>query len=307
MFYSSPPLPPEPSLVRTYQADRAILAMGTRLELHLEGSPDAREPSEAALGEVVRIERACSTWDPASEWSRLNAAEGRPVHLAPEWFALLADMKAWNSRTEGAFDPVLGALIQAWGTREGGRVPSPGLLASARAAAGAGLLVLDAATGTARLAHPAAGLEEGGFLKGYALDRMRAISRATAGLLDFGGQLLAWGRPRSVSVADPLDRQRPRLSFVLENASLSCSGTSERGRHILDPRTGQPCETWGATAVVAPDGLAADILSTALYVLGPDRGLAWARRHRVAAAFLLNDGTVRLSPAFLSLKPLELR
>ncbi len=283
--------------------DRTVLAMGTELRLHVEGKGDLARASEAALAEGARIEAACSTWDPASTWSRLNAAGGRPVALEVEWLALLGEMKAWQARTEGAFDPALLALVQAWGLREGGQIPKADALAEARRAAGARLLELDLTVGTARLDHPAAGVEEGGFLKGYALDRMRQAAGVPTGLFDFGGQLLAWGRPVPVSVADPLNRQRPRLNLLLRDASLSGSGTSERGRHLLDPRCGEPCPSWGSTAVVASEALTADVLSTALYVLGPDAGLAWAKRHGVAAAFLLNDGTVQMSPAFRSLHP----
>jgi len=121
--------------------------------------------------------------------------------------------------------------------------------------------------------------------------------------MDFGGQVLVWGRPLTVDIADPQDRRLKRCTFILQAASLSCSGTSERGKHILDPRSGLPCPAWGSTAVVAADGLSADVLSTTLYVLGPDQGLVWAERHEVAAAFLLNDGQIRMSRAFLSLHP----
>lgn len=283
--------------------DRRVLAMGTDLSLRLEGPGDLARPSEAALAEATRIEQACSTWAPDSAWSRLNAAQGRPVRLDAEWLELLGQMKAWQVRTGGAFDPVLMALMRVWGIREGGRTPDPQRLAEARRASGAALLELDLAMGTARLAHPAAGVEEGGFLKGYALDRMRRAAGTPVGLLDFGGQLLAWGRPAPVSVADPLDRQRPRIAVTLRDASLAGSGTSERGRHILDPRTGRPCPAWGSTAVVAAEALTADVLSTALFVLGPDAGPAWAERQGVAAAFLLHDGTVRMSPAFRALHP----
>ena len=283
--------------------DRLVLAMGTELRLHLEGPGDLGRASEAALAEAIRIEGACSTWDPASTWSRLNAAQGRPVALDREWLDLLARMKAWQARTDGAFDPVLMALMRAWAVREGGRMPSPVVLAAARRASGASLLILDRTAGTARLALPEAGVEEGGFLKGYALDRLRQVAGKPVGLLDFGGQLLAWGHPVEVSVADPGDRRRARLVFSLRDASLSGSGTSERGRHILDPRTGEPCPAWGSTAVVAADALTADVLSTALYVMGPDAGPAWAERQGVAAAFLLHDGTIRMTPAFRALHP----
>ena len=301
-------LPLVPVLAMTLGLDRTVLAMGTRLRIHLEGSGDPGSGSEAALREASRIEVACSTWDPASPWSRLNAAGGRPVALDGEWLDLLAEVQAWQVCTEGAFDPALGALMKAWGIRQGGhRRPTALELERARQASGSSLLVLDRKAGTARLLDPAAALEEGGFLKGYALDRMRAVAARPSGLLDFGGQLLAWGHPVEAAIADPLDRQRPRLTILLKDASLSSSGTSERGRHILDPRTGEPCPAWGSVAVVASEGLTADILSTALYVLGPERGLAWAERHGTAAAFLLNDGTIRQSSAFRDLHPKELR
>lgn len=288
------------------QQERAVLAMGTELRIHFEGGAATRG-SETALAECARIEAACSTWNPQSAWSRLNGAQGRAMVLEREWITLLGRMKAWNLRTDGAFDPALMALMRAWGVREAGKVPSPESLAEARKAAGANLLELDETKSTARLKDPRGGVEEGGFLKGYALDRMRKVSGLPSGWLDFGGQILAWGAPRAVSIADPMDRQRPRLNLTLRNASLSCSGTSERGRHILDPRSGRPCEAWGATAVVATDALTADILSTALYVLGPDAGLVWAQRHGVAAAFLLNDGEIRLSPAFRTLHPVHIK
>ena len=283
--------------------ERTILAMGTELRLHLEGVGDLGKASEGVLAESARIERDCSTWDPNSTWSRLNASGGRPVLLGAEWIALLDRVKEWSQRSEGAFDPVLMALMQAWGIRQGGRTPDQDTLAKARTASGHSLLSLNPRQGTACLLHPQAGIEEGGFLKGYALDAMRAVSGTPSGWLDFGGQVLAWGRPMRVDIADPRDRRRRVCTLLLEGASLSCSGTSERGRHILDPRSGQPCPAWGATAVVAPDGLSADVLSTALYVLGPEEGLAWAERHGVAAAFLLNDGSLRMTQRFHRLKP----
>jgi thiamine biosynthesis lipoprotein len=283
--------------------DRSVLAMGTELRLHLEGPGDLGRASEWALTESARIEAACSTWNPASAWSRLNAAQGTHVPLALEWMELLGQVKAWTLRTEGAFDPVLMALMKVWGIREGGRTPGPEALSAARGASGVGLLELDVGHGTARLLNPMAGIEEGGFLKGYALDAMRKMAGVPSGWIDFGGQVLAWGRPFRVDIADPQDRQLTRCTVLLKAASLSCSGTSERGRHILDPRSGEPCPAWGSTAVVMADALSADVLSTALYVLGPEAGPIWAERHDVAAAFLLNDGSVRMTRAFRALNP----
>jgi len=278
--------------------------MGTRLGIHLEGEDrgQLQEASARVLAEVDRIEAACSTWRPESPWSRLNGARGAVVALDSEWLDLLGVCQTWSLRTRGAFDPCLKALMDAWGVREGGRTPGEGDLARALEATGTAWLELDRTAGTARLGHPRAGLEEGGFVKGYALDAARKAAGVPSGWLDFGGQLLSWGGVREVAVALPGDRQTAGLTVTLPaSASLSCSGCSERGRHLLDPRTGRPCADWGLVAAVAGSGLEAEFLSTALYVHGPEAGLAWARERGAAAAFLCPDGTVLTTPAFQAL------
>lgn len=269
-------------------SQRQVYAMGTRLTVQLEGPA-----AEAALAEVERIEAACSTWRPGSHWSRLNATAGAWQPLDQEWLQLLDRAQAWSRRTGGAFDPVLRALLQARGVRPDG----PG-----QGGHGCSLLELDPARGRARLLQ-GAGIEEGAFLKGYALDAARRASAATCGWLDLGGQLLAWGRPLRVEIADPRRRQVPRVALDLRDASLSTSGCSERGRHLVDPRTGAACPNWGSVSVVAPSAFDADVLSTALYVLGPEAGLAWAECNHLPALFLFADGHHRASGTFAALNP----
>ena len=303
-------LPARP-LGRMERLDRQVVAMGTRLTVHLEGASRVRmtEAGTVALQEVERIEEACSTWRPGSRWSALNAAGGAPVALAPEWLELLGSIQTWTRTTDGAFDPAIRPLMEVWAIRTGGgSPPSPEALAQARATSGSDQLRLDPLAGTARFNSAGAGLEEGGFLKGYALDGARRSAQragATSGLLDFGGQLLAWGRPQRVGIADPVLRHRSRFALWLRQGSLSSSGCSERGRHILDPRNGLPCPAWGEVSVVAKTGLEADVLSTALFVMGPAEGLRWATAHGVAALFLPVAGPASMSPAFLALAPRE--
>ena len=133
--------------------------------------------------------------------------------------------------------------------------------------------------------------EEGAFGKGYALDRMLALLDGDA-LINFGGQILVRGS-REVTIANPADRDQPVLAFTIQDASLSTSA----GAHILDPRSGKTCGERGSVSVIADDALTADILSTALYVMGEDDGLRWAAANGVAAIFINNHRTIRLSPA----------
>ena len=290
-------------MVPSPHEDREVLAMGTRFSLHLEGNGRTAEP---LLAEIARIETACSTWRRESVWSRLNTADGEAVSMEAEWLQLLSRVQAWSRETSGAFDPVLMSLVQTWGLRVGGRMPSPEERTKALAHCGSNLLRLDARAGTARLSDPLAGLEEGGFLKGYALDAAKRTAEAqgaSSGWLNFGGQILTWGRPSEVQIAHSRHRHRPALRMFLVNASLSSSGYSERGPHILDPRTGEPCPDWGTVSVVCPSALDADVLSTALFVMGPVQGFAWAQSRRLPAVFQPHDGPVLMTGAFQNLHP----
>ena len=133
--------------------------------------------------------------------------------------------------------------------------------------------------------------EEGAFGKGYALDRMLALVDGEA-MINFGGQIVVRGS-HEVSIADPANRDHPVLALTLTSGSLSTSA----GSHILDPRTGKPMPAWGSVSVIAGDALTADILSTALYVMGTDEGLRWAGANDVAAIFIETNKTIRLSSA----------
>jgi thiamine biosynthesis lipoprotein len=133
--------------------------------------------------------------------------------------------------------------------------------------------------------------EEGAFGKGYALDRMLALLDGEA-LINFGGQIIVRGA-HEVTIADPANRDLPVLALTIADASLSTSA----GAHILDPRTGKSVGDRGSASVIANDALTADILSTALYVMGEDDGLRWAAANNVAAIFINGNRTIRLSPA----------
>ena len=137
------------------------------------------------------------------------------------------------------------------------------------------------------------GYEAGAFGKGYALDRMLALTSGEA-LIDFGGQLIVRGS-REVAIADPRDRAKPLVTVTIRNASLSTSGNSEQPGHIVDPRTRKPVMRGGSASVIAGDALTADILSTALFVMGEDEGLRWADAHGVAAIFITESNQIRRS------------
>jgi len=283
----------EPEARPAARVERRVAAMGTLLALEVEARDRATAlaASESALRAVEAVERRLSTWGQDSELARLNRAPLYVPHpLGGELRADLERALHWWRATDGAFDPGVGGLVDAWGLRVGGRLPSSAELLAARAASGLRHLRLDGSAAT-RL-HPGLRIEEGGFGKGVGLDAALAAlaaAGASAATLDLGGQIALLPREARahLAVAHPRERGRALVEIAIERGSLATSGNGERGvvvagerlGHLLDPRDGRPAPDFGSLTVWAPNATDADCLSTGLYVLGPDAALSWASAH----------------------------
>lgn len=288
----------------TTRVEREAWIMGTRVRIDVESvsGDEASQSAEEALRAIEGIDALFSTWREDSGLSALNRAEvGRTTTAPKALLTLLAEVFVWSERTHGAFDPAIGPLIDAWGVRSQPRTPSEVELVDAMEASGSGAFAIDPSSGTAVRARPHAWLDAGAFGKGAAL---REVEIALAGdgiqraLVDLGGQVLALSDDEegwSFEVAHPLRRNEPTIPLRLVNVSAATSGASERPGHLLDPRNGRPAADWGSVTVVDPDPLVADILSTALYVMGPEDGLAWALGADEIAALFLTVESDRVS------------
>jgi thiamine biosynthesis lipoprotein len=260
--------------------ERRLAVMGTSLEIHVEAADrnQALAASERAVAAIEAAEDRLSTWRDDSELARLNS--GQAVPLSPALAADLEEAQRCREETDGAFDPAVGRLVQAWGLRSGGRRPDPEELRK----------VVESIRERTDLV-----LEEGGFGKGAGLaDAMRALGAVTRAWLDLGGQTVVLGR-WDIPVADPRFRERPVVALTIDGGSVSTSGNSERGivvdgerlGHILDPRSGRPAPDFGSLTVWTADPLRADCLSTGLYVMGPESALGWAAGHPVVEVLVL--------------------
>ena len=315
---------------------RSRFLMGTRLSIEVT----AAEPGaaiEAAFTEVQRLDGVLSNWRADSELVRLNREAGRgEVRCSEDLFGAVQAAIDWARRTDGAFDPTIDPLTRWFGLRgPEGRLPGPGEALSVappprpdpQDREAAVRLVdwrrvrLHRATRSIRFDAPGMSLDLGGIGKGQALDAALRVLRARgvrSALLDFGGQLLAYGEGPDdggfrVGVAPPDARNESAVVLRLRDRSLSTSGNAERrmpveqggAGHLLDPATGAPAGYQGSVTVMARQGADADALSTALFVMGPEKGLAWAERHEVDVLFLERDAmghlTRRASGAFRSI------
>jgi len=285
-------------------------AMGTTFEVYLYAADRDRASAlfEAAFDEIERVEAALSNYRSASELSRINSHAVRaPVVTDPEVFALLGRALDYSRRSNGAFDITVGKLMKAWGFFRGaGRYPSGEELARAREQTGWQRVRLDGAARSVYFLSPNIEIDLGGIGKGYAIDCVAGVLRedgVTAALISSGlSSIYAVGAPPGkagwpVRVSDPRDRTRTLSTALLKDQSLSTSGNYEKffrlnGRtycHVMDPRTGHPVKGMLQTTVIAPEATDSDALSTALFVMGPERAAKLLDEMPGTAAMLVTE------------------
>jgi thiamine biosynthesis lipoprotein len=290
---------------------RQTYLMGTMLTMTIYGADEATAMSVS--GEIIKTveetEDQLSTWRSTSELSRLNAQpSGKPFPMTDSLCRLMQTLRERVDQTGGAFDPTVGRILQAWGIHQEIRIPTDAVLKNALS--NTGFHYYNISLNTCDVVKTRDVLvDAGAFGKGEALDRVFALSTLRdfpPFLLNFGGQIAVWKKPPYnetwVSIiADPQDREGvSRIQVRFTDGSLSTSGQSEqqtwlKGQmvgHIVDPRTGRPVPGFGSVTVWSKSAMEADILSTALFVMGPENGAGWATSHHVAACFLTGKDTV---------------
>ena len=284
-----------------------IFAMNTQMSLRLYGDRDGAQMR--TLRELIAsLDKKLSVTDERSETSGLNRT-GESAD--PDVLALLKTAKELNRRTDGALDVTVYPLVRLWGfTTEDYRVPTTEEIAALLPLVGADRIALT--DGAARLE---AGTEAdfGALAKGYAADLCRSSMEQAglSGILSLGGNLQTVGSkpdgtPWTVGVQDPDDPAAIRVKLTLTGSrAVVTSGDYQRYFtqgdtrycHILDPKTGSPVQgTLRSVTVVAQSGLLADGLSTALFVLGLERGEAlWRESDDFEAIWIDRDGTITVT------------
>jgi len=244
--------------------------------------------------EFNRLENMMSNWRIASDIEKLNAAAGQqPVKVDPELLDLLLTAQKISDWTGGKFDVTFAAMSGLWKfdyQNEDDSIPDPGEIARRRLLINYHDLILDQKNSTAFLRRVGMLASLGGIGKGYAVDRARDILRASGFhdfMIQFGGDLYVSGkqgdRPWRLGIQDPRGETNHIFAAMdLSDSTFSTSGDYERffikdGRryhHIIDPATGEPSLGCRSVTIVASSATIADGLSTGVFVMGPEAGMA---------------------------------
>lgn len=292
-------------------------AMATLWQVTIPEGGDRAEAARIAdecFARFAELDLELSEWKEGSPLAAVNRAAGvAPVAVPEELFDLVERSIEIGRATEGAFDVSWAALWGLWDFRATTPVlPAAEAVASRRTLVDYRKIVLDREHRTIYLPEAGMKLGLGGIAKGYALAEAGKILRAhgiDSFLVVSGGQVFAQGTragsPWRVGVRDPRgERDEIFATLPLAGGSLSTSADNEsfflldgeRYHHILDPRTGWPSRGLRSATVLAGDPTLADALSTAVMVLGRERGLAVASRLGAGALVVDDAGDIAMTP-----------
>jgi thiamine biosynthesis lipoprotein len=289
--------------------ERARVSMGSevRLSAWTADERNALATFEHVFEDFEYLDRLLSVWHADSKVSQINAAAGRqPVVVPGEVIDLLQTARQVSEWTDGKFDVTFGALSGLWrfDHDQDNRIPPPRDVAARLPLIDFRALEIDPRAGTVFLRNAGMRMHLGGIGKGFAVERATAMFRAH-GIVDFmiqsGGDLYAAGRRGDrgwrAAIQDPRRSDAIIAALELHDETFSTSGDYERffmkdGRryhHILDPDTARPAEGARSVTIVTPRPTLADGLSTGVFIMGPEAGMALIERLPDVEGVIVSD------------------
>jgi thiamine biosynthesis lipoprotein len=285
---------------RPHQETRFM--MGTLVDVMIY--PDTKTAPEAAGLAYERLLQVEAAAHPSKEGSPLfQIRQGKGARIEEDLARILETAMDVSRAAPGAFDPTLGEVVDLWGFgRDDPHLPGPEEIKRALANAGYDRVP----GGQCCREGQEIWFDLGGVAKGYAVDEaVRVLLKAgvRAGIVNAGGDLRSFGvRPRrgywKIGVQDPGNPQELAGVLEVKDAAVATSGDYQRYfeeggiryHHILDPATGYPAHSGlRGTTVIASDCATADALATAVFVLGPAKGLALLEEWEGAEGVLITD------------------
>jgi thiamine biosynthesis lipoprotein len=280
-------------IARTY----AVMGTEARFTVWSDDEPRAEHAFAAAYDEIRRIELLMTDWErpgqPESDVVRVNKAAGKSaVKVSDETLEVIKKSLEMSSRSEGAFDITFAAMRGLWKFDEDleKKIPPADEIERRRKLINWRDVVINDRAKTVKLRRAGMRIGLGGIAKGYAVDHCAAVLRAN-GFEDFmvqaGGDLYVAGQkgPASwmVGVRDPRGGPTAIIARMpIKDHAFSTAGDYERGfvldgrryHHIIDPKTGYPATASRGVTIFAPTAFLADALDDAVFILGPEKGMA---------------------------------
>lgn len=289
-----------------------FFAMNTFVSIAADGADDAL--MKKIKKNVLEIEKKFSATYEKSEIASVRSGEP----LGDDVYDVLERLYYISQKTDGAFDFTLGSIIRLWNVNgENPRVPSEHEIESALTHCGYGKVKLS--DGIYYCEDLSLCLDLGAAIKGYAGQKQTEELKRNGvenAAVNIGGNVSVIGSSKTnrkngiegwtVGINNPFDTSELLGSLTVCDSTVSVSGSYERYfecdgtryHHIFDPKSGAPASSGlVSTAVICNDGMYADALSTALFVMGVEKGMSFYESSEIEfeALFCTEDGTVYMT------------
>jgi thiamine biosynthesis lipoprotein len=234
-----------------FYSEKSTYMMGTPIRIKLAGA-NAPRLVERGMAEIRRLEDLLSKFNPQSEVSLINRLAGvTSVKVSGDTLACIKIGREISSLSDGAFDITLGNSKD---------------------------LVVDVEKREVFVKRAGVEIDLGGVGKGYAAEAAVGLllkNGAKNGMIDMRSSIAVFGRKTwKIGIQHPRRKDQLLGKIILKGGqSLSTSGDYERGRHIIDPRSGLPAKLCQGVTVIGKNMAETDALSTAVFVLGPGEGM----------------------------------
>jgi thiamine biosynthesis lipoprotein len=292
---------------------REAAIMGTRIAVELwhEDAIEADKAMEAVLDEMRRVDALMSHYKPESQLSQINqrGAQG-PVRVDAELALLIDRAGKLSELSDGAFDITYASVGYLYDYRAHQR-PTDEQISAGLGVVNWRHVIVDLQASTVRYTQPGVRIDLGGIAKGYAVDRAIAILRSLGvehASVTAGGDTMIigdrFGRPWIIGIRHPDDPEKVIARIPMVDAAISTSGDYERYfdddgqryHHIINPHTGKSAGEVRSVTIIGPDATTTDGLSTSVFVMGPELGIALIEKlGDVDAVIVKSDGKVLYS------------
>ncbi len=283
-------------------------AMGTVMAYKAFGS-NAEDSLAVVCSEVARIEGLLSRFLPYSEISRVNGSAGiKCEKVSFDTFEVLSKAVEFSRFFPGCFDVTIEPLVSLWNSgKESSVQPDDSSIQQVLPLVNYRDLILDPWEITAGLKNVGQSVDLGGIGKGFAGDKILEVFKQfgiSSAYSNLGGNVVTLGAkpdgsPWHVGIQHPRQENKIIGAVSVINQSVVTSGdyqryfTDSQGKrhhHILNPTTGYPAESGLiSVSIVSEKSLAADALSTILFVAGMEKGLEFLRSFPETEAILVDS------------------
>ncbi|MBI5236749.1 MAG: FAD:protein FMN transferase [Deltaproteobacteria bacterium] len=294
------------------------MLMGTIVEITvMDETTESDKAVTAAFAEIKRLEALFSSYMPTSDVSMVSRNAGiGPVKVSPEVIEVVEAALTVAELSSGAFDPTIGSLAPLWGfSAESGRAPKREEVDKLLPLVNYRKVTIDKAAQTIGLKERGMTLNLGGIAKGYIVGKAaRSLQEngVRRGIIKAGGDMTIFQntgseKPMTIGIQHPRESGKLLGEAFVVNGAVATSGDYERYfmagdkryHHIIDPKTGFPATLTQSATIIAKDPVTADGLSTAVFVMGPDAGMALIEKLPDTEAVIVDaSGRVRVSSGF---------